>query len=256
LREEAEGVDDEAGLNGLDISEAAFEKLIEHANSQGWRLPVHVEDEGDKIRFEDWDEEIVWDPLSRTNKRRGQMVNGHTNGHTGSHLSSDLATQGDRSQAARFRFKNPDIESGEWLRSIIWSSTAPFKDFTKLQLNLNDPAGPASSLNKPADSSKNKIIRNGTGWSRDLFNLSNDKLYEVRRETKRTVRQTFGHLEVQHSYPAMKLQFPWVGYISTPLSSRDLTSHFYAVQNTTIKSRASLIPSPSHPISYQYSPLI
>lgn len=213
LREEADGGSDEDGINGLDLSEAAFEKLVEHANAAGWKLPPHVDDEGDRIRFEDWDEEIVWDSsLSKGRRRRGQLLNGH---HENESKSLQLARQEstdayNASVDVRFGFHNPDIDSGEWLRSIVWSSTAPFKDFTKLQLNLNDPAGPASSLNRPADSAKNIIVRSGTGWSADPFNLSNDKLYEVRKEAKRTVRQTFGHLEVQHAYPAMKLQFPWV----------------------------------------------
>lgn len=212
LREEADGDSDDDRVNGHDVGEAAFEKLVEHANSAGWKLPSHVDDEGDRIRFEDWDDEVVWDASSVRSKQRGQLVNGHSKPQAGSLQLTKQPSADSRngSTEARFGFQNPDIDSGEWLRSIVWSSTAPFKDFTKLQLNLNDPAGPASSLNKPADSAKNKVIRSGTGWSMDPYNLSNDKLYEVRKEAKRTVRQTFGHLEVQHAYPAMKLQFPWV----------------------------------------------
>lgn len=214
LREEAAGSSDEDGINGVDVSEAAFEQLVEHANAVGWKLPPHVEDEGDRIRFEDWDDEIVWDAKSSQSRKRGQLVNGHATDRYIEQRDTPPSRQSNgNSTVPRFGFKNPDIDSGDWLRSIVWSSTAPFKDFTKLQLNLNDPAGPASSLNRPADSAKNAITRIGTGWSMDPFNLSNDKLYEVRKEAKRTVRQTFGQLEVQHAYPAMKLQFPWVSRV-------------------------------------------
>jgi hypothetical protein len=44
---------------------------------------------------------------------------------------------------------------------------------------------------------------------RDKFNISNDQAYQITRERHR-VRQTFGQLLVQHAYPAVKLQLPWV----------------------------------------------
>lgn len=47
---------------------------------------------------------------------------------------------------------------------------------------------------------------------KDRFNISNDQAYEITRERHR-VRQTFGQLIVQHAYPAVKLQLPWVRWI-------------------------------------------
>lgn len=44
----------------------------------------------------------------------------------------------------------------------------------------------------------------------DPFNMSNDREYEVTRDVKKKIRQTFGLLEVQHAYPAQKLQLPFV----------------------------------------------
>lgn len=207
--------------------------MVQHANAAGWQLPPHIEDEGDRLRFEDWEDEVVWEPASSKAKRRAQLVNGRA-----APQQNRVGGISDRKAAAtaetRFGFKNPDIESGEWLKSIVWSSSTPFKDFTKLQLNLNDPAGPASSLNRPADNVKNAIVRIGTGWSMDPYNLSNDKLYEVRKEAKRTVRQTFGQLEVQHSYPAMKLQFPWVSSLMIHMYAHSLI-FVHSVQNTTVQ---------------------
>ena len=41
----------------------------------------------------------------------------------------------------------------------------------------------------------------------DPYNISNDHHYEG---AKHRVRQTFGSIVVQHAYPALKLQFPFV----------------------------------------------
>lgn len=46
----------------------------------------------------------------------------------------------------------------------------------------------------------------------DPFNFSNDKEYAVTKDTKKKIRQTFGLLEVQHAYPAQKLQLPFVRF--------------------------------------------
>lgn len=170
------------------------------ANGTGWRLPLDAADERDVISFEDWQEGIVW--------------------NADEHMLDDS----ENALAAHFGFRNPDVELGDWLKSVIWSSRASFKDFTKLQLNLNDPAGPAAYQRKqvqPVELVKRITVQNTAGTARDPYNMSNDKLYEVRREQKKTVRQTFGQLEVQHTYPAMKLQFPWY---KTQLSKMELRS--------------------------------
>jgi transcription initiation factor TFIID subunit 1 len=44
----------------------------------------------------------------------------------------------------------------------------------------------------------------------DMFNLSNDHLYEQERHAKYRIRQTFGSIEVYHSGPAKSLQLPFV----------------------------------------------
>lgn len=44
----------------------------------------------------------------------------------------------------------------------------------------------------------------------DPLNFSNDREYAVTKDTKKKIRQTFGQLEVQHAYPAQKLQLPFV----------------------------------------------
>lgn len=44
----------------------------------------------------------------------------------------------------------------------------------------------------------------------DPFNLSGDHHYEVTKDHRQRVRQTLGNLEIQHSWPAQKLQLPFV----------------------------------------------
>lgn len=84
------------------------------------------------------------------------------------------------------------------------------------------------------------------GGGKDKYNLSNDHWYEVSRERQR-VRQTFGNLVVQHAYPAMKLQLP---FVSPLLPSSSLPIYFtdvhatWVVQNTSHKTRGSRLPPP------------
>ncbi len=53
---------------------------------------------------------------------------------------------------------------------------------------------------------------------RDKFNLSNDHFYEISKDTRHRVRQTFGQLSVEHAYPAQKLQLPFVSDQSSFMS--------------------------------------
>jgi hypothetical protein len=55
-----------------------------------------------------------------------------------------------------------------------------------------------------------RVIASRAANGLDPLNLSNDRFYEISKEAKRVVRQTFGQLEVQHAYPALKLQLPFV----------------------------------------------
>ncbi|KAI9608593.1 hypothetical protein H4Q26_004776 [Puccinia striiformis f. sp. tritici PST-130] len=98
----------------------------------------------------------------------------------------------------------------------------PWKDFTTLHIveedarSLSNNNAQGVEIEKEAAKSKVPIApTTSITWNRDSkqqaldpFNLSNDRFYEVSQEHRRRVRQTFGNLEVQHSYPAMKLQLP------------------------------------------------
>lgn len=187
--------------------DAGFDKLVETANEAGWRLSTDNFDEKHRITYDDWPDDVHWDGSRRQNGRT-PLTNGYA--HDGERINGTDDKKPLIAEDRTFGFRNPEVESGEWTKGVIWSERAPFKDFTKLQLNLNDPSGPGALASKELPLDKRRIIAMRARQRNDPFNLSNDKLYEVAREQKKRVRQTFGHLEVQHAYPAMKLQFPWV----------------------------------------------
>ncbi|KIM19627.1 hypothetical protein M408DRAFT_334323 [Serendipita vermifera MAFF 305830] len=103
---------------------------------------------------------------------------------------------------------NTNLESGNWTQSIIWDSKTPFRDFTQVDLSYLED-GYEEEAPRP-EVRPRKRFRNeaGQGVAKDKFNISNDHAYDVAKETK-LVRQTFGALEVEHSYPALKLQLPF-----------------------------------------------
>jgi hypothetical protein len=54
-----------------------------------------------------------------------------------------------------------------------------------------------------------KRLRLDNAQVKDKFNLSNDQFYDVSKDGRHRVRQTFGDLVVEHAYPAQKLQLPF-----------------------------------------------
>ena len=57
-----------------------------------------------------------------------------------------------------------------------------------------------------------KHLRLDNAQIKDKFDLSNDQFYDVSKDGRHRVRQTFGDLVVEHAYPAQKLQLPFVCY--------------------------------------------
>lgn len=68
-------------------------------------------------------------------------------------------------------------------------------DDSRCRLPFSVPVQPGAPPRKPG---KEEL---------DPYNISNDHHYEG---MKHRVRQTFGSIIVQHSYPALKLQLPFV----------------------------------------------
>ncbi|TRM65919.1 hypothetical protein BD626DRAFT_486234 [Schizophyllum amplum] len=92
----------------------------------------------------------------------------------------------------------------------------PFRDFTQLEFNHEDDVVPESGkATRPR-----KRFRLDPSQVRDKFNIANDQYYEVSKERHR-VRQTFGQIQVEHAYPAQKLQLP---FYKTRLSKAEARS--------------------------------
>lgn len=91
--------------------------------------------------------------------------------------------------------RNDLLDSGDWLKDVIW-------DATKVSADLIEDED-----EEPIDKSK---LPNAPIPKLDPFDISNDHLYEHSREARFRIRQTFGAIEVFHSYPAKKLQIPFV----------------------------------------------
>jgi transcription initiation factor TFIID subunit 1 len=199
------------------VEEKSLEQLVAHQAAKcatPWKIP-HDDRDWQAITMQDWENDIIWKP---------QPLPGS--------LSQPIDTLTRLS-----RPRNPEVEDGNWLDCIIYDAkNRPWKDFTALHIveedarSLSNTNAQGLEIEKEANKSQIPIVRTTSNtWNRDNkqqsldpFNLSNDRFYEVSKEHRRRIRQTFGNLEVQHSYPAMKLQLPLVGACSTAL--------FFAIQ--------------------------
>ncbi|EGF98411.1 uncharacterized protein MELLADRAFT_118533 [Melampsora larici-populina 98AG31] len=181
-----------------DTSDHELEAITQANTSRGatpWKLPTD-ERGWEALTMADWEDGIVWQPeVSQSNSSARPL---------------DTLTR-------LTRPRNRAIEEGDWLRSVIWDAkNGTWKDFTGLELlpqDVEKDPQPPDPLATVIDSSLSPQKQSSTAkgnrpQSLDPFNLSNDRLYEVSKEQRRRVRQTFGNLEVQHSYPALKLHFP------------------------------------------------
>ncbi|WAQ83290.1 hypothetical protein PtA15_3A659 [Puccinia triticina] len=168
--------------------------------STPWKIP-HDDRGWQALSMQDWENDIIWKPQP----------------------SPDSLSQPIDTLTRLSRPRNPEVEEGDWLNCIIYDAkTRPWKDFTTLHIveedarSLSNNNAQGAEIEKEVVKSKGPIARTTSStWNRDSkqqtldpFNLSNDRFYEVSKEHRRRVRQTFGNLEVQHSYPAMKLQLP------------------------------------------------
>ncbi|KAF8632973.1 hypothetical protein AX15_001570 [Amanita polypyramis BW_CC] len=159
-------------------------------------MPLH-DRSFDLVLLSNWEDQIVHEPDN--SNHTGHIVVPETN----------LTTPA-----------NKALESGSWTQSIIWSSNAPFKDFTQLEFNHEDDVIPEAKTTETFRLRKRP--RFDVGQTRDKFNLSNDHFYEVAKDGGRhRVRQTFGQLIVEHAYPAQKLQLP---FYKTRLSKQEARS--------------------------------
>lgn len=159
----------------------------------------------DSVVLDDWEKRIVWDAVQ----------------------SSEVP----RLPISVNRPFNRDLERGDWAKGIIWEEGCKHKDFTSLILDLNDPEmmletqgdeqeKVTSLVRVDAPAISQKAARAAAGL--DPFNLSNDRFYELSKEHRmRSIRQTLGQLELQHSRPAVRLQLPFYKTRLTKAEARD-----------------------------------
>ncbi len=203
-------------------------------------LPLH-DRSFDLVLLSNWEDQIIYEPENTFSRSNGLPEN-------------NLTTPA-----------NKALESGAWTQSIIWSPRAPFRDFTQLEFNHEDDIIPEDrtgllspflqtqhsiNLSVAEMARPRKRLRTDAGI-RDKFNLSHDHFYEISKDGRHRVRQTFGQLSVEHAYPAQKLQLPFVRvHFSYLTSVFNLTSS--EVQDPTVQTRGSFFPSPSVAVSFKY----
>ena len=115
---------------------------------------------------------------------------------------------------------NKSLIEEDWTKSIIFNvNDKPQQSFVKLTLDMNDPSLMFEELDESSQQPvNNALISNQV----DPFNLSNDHHYEQSiTGPKHRIRQTFGQIDVQHAYPALKLQLP---FYKTRLSKNEARS--------------------------------
>lgn len=121
----------------------------------------------------------------------------------------------------------------------------------KIILDMNDPY---LLLDVQQPSSEQKRPR-PVGLKRDnrgsianpmfkRYNISNDEAYDALKEnSQQKVRSTLGHMNVEHSLPALKLQYP---FYKVNLSDRELRSFHRPSLMFKPGERVSIEPSKSH----------
>ncbi|KAL0578462.1 hypothetical protein V5O48_003511 [Marasmius crinis-equi] len=165
----------------------------------------HLHDRSfDLVLLSNWEDQIVWEPSSY---------------NLNPPAASDLLAEKDKALQKNLTTPvNKVLESGAWTQSIIWGPKEPFREFTQLEFNHEDDVvleEKSTELVRPRKRLRTDVV------PRDKFNLSNDQFYEVAKDGRHRVRQTFGQLTVEHAYPAQKLQLP---FFKTRLSKQEARS--------------------------------
>ncbi|KAF2641227.1 hypothetical protein P280DRAFT_399141 [Massarina eburnea CBS 473.64] len=109
----------------------------------------------------------------------------------------------------------------------------------KIMLDMNDPRL-LLDIQQPSAEQKPRTTGLGLGLKRDnrgslanpmfkRYNISNDEAYDALKEsTQQKVRGMIGHMNIEHSLPALKLQYP---FYKVELNDRELRSfHRPAIQ--------------------------
>ncbi|KAI8055199.1 hypothetical protein BDF22DRAFT_675850 [Syncephalis plumigaleata] len=168
------------------------------------------------VALSTWEDDIRWQEEPHTSSTTVIM-----------HTAKDLMQ----------RIKNLDLENGDWQGRIAWEeeSASILRQNIHVEFNMNDPhmlfevVDEETLGNKRRRTVKDQQNVGSTDMLSDL-NLSNDKYYEV-------VRQTFGQLTVQHTLPAIKLQLP---YYKIRMSKKELRAFHRPPLNVTAGTTATI----------------
>ncbi|KAF7307124.1 DUF3591 domain-containing protein [Mycena indigotica] len=188
--------------------ESDLRRALEEREKTSVPLSLTLQDRGfDLVSLSNWEDQIIYEPEAKPQPT------------TTSDEPTDSAVVVKPPNVKNLTTPaNKALESGAWTQSIIWDPRAPFKDFTQLEFNHEDDKIPE----KPSVETVRirKRFRMDAGV-KDKFNLSNDHFYEVSKDGRHRVRQTFGQIAVEHAYPAQKLQLP---FYRTRLSKQEARS--------------------------------
>ncbi|ESK98083.1 transcription initiation factor tfiid 111 kda subunit [Moniliophthora roreri MCA 2997] len=175
--------------------EADLRRALEVQDKTHVAVSTHLHDRSfDLVLLSNWEDQIIYEPdASSSHAPLSEKA-----------LQKNLTTP-----------VNKSLESGAWTQSIIWGPNTPFRDFTQLEFNHEDdiiPEEKSAEILRPRKRFRTDVV------PRDKFNLSNDQFYEVAKDSRHRVRQTFAQLTVEHAYPAQKLQLP---FFKTRLSKQE-----------------------------------
>lgn len=110
------------------------------------------------------------------------------------------------------------------LSSLHDPEEATAKIAKRVRLDLNDPTLLIDQHQHSVLAKTNKGLRDPKQFGRDgvsqglsqRFNISNDEAYDLLKENhQQKIRGTLGHQAIEHSLPALRLQWPFVRLLSS-----------------------------------------
>lgn len=176
-----------------------------------------------RITCEDWE---VPDDSSATTLSEGGQAPTPPDSISAGQSPNKKRRLGDRDQPIQFSvydhmdlptWDDPELETAKLSKKIL--------------LDMNDPHLLLDIQQPSAEPPKPRTL--GLGLKRDSrgslanpmfkrYNISNDEAYDALKESsQQKVRSTIGHMNVEHSLPALKLQYP---FYKVALSDRELRS--------------------------------
>jgi transcription initiation factor TFIID subunit 1 len=120
----------------------------------------------------------------------------------------------------------------------------------KITLDMNDPhllldvqQGGEEAAKKPRQTALGVKRDNRGSLANPMFrryNISNDEAYDALKENnQQKVRSTLGHMNIEHSLPALKLQYP---FYKVNLSDRELRQFHRPTMDFKVGERAAIEP--------------